>query len=117
MGFALAQHLGITDENGRITLNDLTPGATVTGGEVKTLEGSVLDTTPKSILIKSGEVQTLRLYNLKQGAIVIRKLDITSRCDKCWRDKVGSPPLGSKAASGLRLLLALRGGRTPMRMC
>ena len=63
------------DENGRIVLNDLTPGTTVTAREVKTLEGYVLDTTPKSILIKTGEVQTLRFYNAKQGAIVIRKLD------------------------------------------
>ena len=65
----------ITDENGRIVISGLTPGVTVTAREVKTLEGYVLDTTPKSILIKAGEVQTLRFYNQKQGAIVIRKLD------------------------------------------
>ncbi|WP_160667675.1 SpaA isopeptide-forming pilin-related protein, partial [Colidextribacter sp. OB.20] len=65
----------ITDENGRIVINDLTPGTTITAREVKTLEGYVLDTTPKSILIKAGEVQTLRFYNAKQGTIVIRKLD------------------------------------------
>ncbi len=65
----------ITDENGRIVLNDLTPGTTVTAREVKTLEGYVLDGSPKSILIKTGEVQTLRFYNQKQGTIVIRKLD------------------------------------------
>ena len=65
----------ITDENGRIVISGLTPGTTVTAREVKTLEGYVLDTTPKSILIKAGEVQTLRFYNQKQGAIVIRKLD------------------------------------------
>ncbi|MEY8420401.1 SpaA isopeptide-forming pilin-related protein [Oscillospiraceae bacterium 44-5] len=65
----------ITDENGRIVLNDLTPGTTVTAREVKTLEGYVLDGQPKSILIKSGEVQTLRFYNAKQGTIVVKKLD------------------------------------------
>lgn len=65
----------ITDENGRIVLNDLTPSTTVTAREVKTLEGYVLDTTPKSILIKTGEVQTLRFYNQKQGTIVVKKLD------------------------------------------
>ena len=65
----------ITDENGRIVINDLTPGTTVTAREVKTLEGYVLDTTPKSILIKAGEVQTLRFYNQKQGTIVVKKLD------------------------------------------
>ncbi len=65
----------ITDENGRIVLNDLTPGTTITAREVKALEGYVLDTTPKSILIKSGEVQTLRFYNKQQGTIVVKKLD------------------------------------------
>ena len=65
----------ITDENGRIVLNDLTPGTTVTAREVKALEGYVLDGQPKSILIKSGEVQTLRFYNAKQGTIVVKKLD------------------------------------------
>ena len=65
----------ITDENGRIVLDGLTPGTTVTAREVKTLEGYVLDGQPKSILIKSGEVQTLRFYNAKQGAIMVKKLD------------------------------------------
>ena len=50
----------ITDENGRVVITDLEPGTTVTAREVKTLEGYVLDGTPKSIEIKAGEVQTLR---------------------------------------------------------
>ena len=65
----------ITDENGRVVITDLEPGTTVTAREVKTLEGYVLDGTPKSIEIKAGEVQTLRFYNQKQGTLVIRKLD------------------------------------------
>ena len=35
----------------------------------------MLDTTPKSIKIKTGEVQTLRFYNEAKGTLVIRKLD------------------------------------------
>ena len=69
----------ITDENGRIVIYDLTPGTTVTAREVKTLEGYVLDGTPKSILIKAGEAQTLRFYNRAQGTIVIRKLDSVTK--------------------------------------
>ena len=69
----------ITDENGRIVIDDLEPGTTVTAREVKTLEGYVLDTAPKSIEIKSGEVQTLRFYNSKQGTLVIRKLDSVTK--------------------------------------
>ena len=65
----------ITDENDRIVIEGLEPGVTVTAKEIKTLEGYVLDTTPKSIKIKVGEAQTLRFYNAKQGTIVVKKLD------------------------------------------
>lgn len=68
----------ITDENGRVVINDLIPGTTVMAREVKTVDGFVLDGTPKSILIKAGEVQTLTFYNKKQGTLVIRKLDSVS---------------------------------------
>ena len=69
----------ITDENGRIVITDLEPGITVTAREVKTLEGYVLDTAPKSIAIKAGEVQTLRFYNEAKGTLVIRKLDSVTK--------------------------------------
>ena len=65
----------ITDENGRIVINDLTPGTTITAREVKTVEGYVLDTTPKSIQIKAGEVQTLRFYNTPSDGLTIIKKD------------------------------------------
>ena len=65
----------ITDEAGRIIITDLVPGTTVTARETKVPEGFVLDTTPKSIQIKEGEVQTLRFYNQKQGGLVIVKKD------------------------------------------
>ena len=69
----------ITDEAGRIVIDDLEPGTTVTAREVKTVEGYVLDGAPKSIAIKAGEVQTLRFYNSKQGTLVIRKLDSATK--------------------------------------
>ena len=69
----------ITDENGRIILEGLEPGSTVTAKEIKTVEGFVLDGTPKSIKIKAGEVQTLRFYNQKQGGLVIKKLDSVTK--------------------------------------
>lgn len=65
----------ITDDAGRIVITDLVPGTTVTARETKVPEGFVLDTTPKSIRIKEGEVQTLRFYNQKQGGLVIVKKD------------------------------------------
>ena len=65
----------ITDENGRVVINDLLPGTTVTAREVKTVEGFVLDGAPKSILIKAGEVQTLRFYNVRAGGLTVIKKD------------------------------------------
>ena len=69
----------ITDENGRIVIDGLEPGITVTAREVKTLDGYVLDGAPKSIEIKAGEVQTLRFYNETKGTLVIRKLDSVTK--------------------------------------
>ena len=63
----------ITDENGRVVIHDLIPGTTVTAREVKTVEGFVLDSSPKSILIKAGEVQTLRFYNVRAGGLTVIK--------------------------------------------
>ena len=65
----------ITDENGRIVIHDLIPGTTVTAREVKTVEGFVLDGAAKSILIKAGEVQTLRFYNVRAGGLTVIKKD------------------------------------------
>ena len=65
----------VTDENGRIVIEGLEPGVTIIAKEIRTLEGYVLDSTPKSIKIEVGDAQTLRFFNAKQGTIVIRKLD------------------------------------------
>ena len=65
----------ITDENGRVIIHDLIPGTTVTAREVKTVDGFVLDGAPKSILIKAGEVQTLRFYNVRAGGLTVIKKD------------------------------------------
>ena len=65
----------VTDESGKIVIDNLTPGTTITAREIKTVEGYVLDGAPKSILIKEGEIQTLRFYNKRAGTLVIRKLD------------------------------------------
>ena len=65
----------ITDENGRVVIHDRIPGTTVTAREVKTVDGFVLDGAPKSILIKAGEVQTLRFYNVRAGGLTVIKKD------------------------------------------
>ena len=70
-----------SDENGRIVIPNLEPGTTVTAKEIKVPDGVVLDSSPKSILIKKGEQsQTLRVVNKATGYLVIKKLDkLTSK--------------------------------------
>ena len=69
----------VTDKNGRIVLTDLVPGTTITAREIKTVEGFVLDSTPQSILIKSGEAQQLTFLNRKTGTLFIEKLDSVTK--------------------------------------
>ena len=64
----------ITDRNGRIVITDLVPGTTITAKEVKTVSGYVLDTTPQSILIKSGTAQTLTFFNKAEGGLDLIKV-------------------------------------------
>ncbi|MDE7262236.1 MAG: hypothetical protein K2N78_09300, partial [Oscillospiraceae bacterium] len=64
-----------TAENGRIEITNLTPGETISVKEIKTLEGYILDTQPKTVKITEGEAHTLKFYNQRKGTLVIRKLD------------------------------------------
>ena len=69
-----------SDDSGRIVIPNLEPGTTVTAREISVPDGVVLDSSPKSILIKAGEQsQTLRVVNKAQGTIVIRKLDSVTK--------------------------------------
>jgi len=73
-----------TDQFGRITIKDLTPGTVITARETKCLDGYVLDSTPQSIEIKSGEVQKLTFYNSVVGGLELIKV---SEADKTQRIK------------------------------
>ena len=71
-----------TDDYGRITLKGLKPGTVITAKETKTVDGYVLDGTPKSIEIKEGEAQTLTFYNAPVGGLELIKVsasDATKR--------------------------------------
>ena len=85
-GTVLGPNNGIykTDQFGRITIKGLTPGTVITARETKTLDGYVLDSTPQSIEIKSGEVQTMTFYNVPIGGLELIKV---SEADKTQRIK------------------------------
>ena len=65
----------VTDENGQIVLRDLEPGTVITAKEVKAADGYVTNSNPKSITIKSGDMQTMTFYNSPTGTLMIVKRD------------------------------------------
>lgn len=65
----------VTDQYGRIVITGLTPGATITAKEVKTVDGFVLDGTPQSILIsEDAQGQKLVFYNKRVGGLELIKV-------------------------------------------
>ena len=68
-----------TDKDGRISIPGLTPGATITVKETKTLDGYILDGQPQSILIKEGEAQSLTFWNKKAGGLIVNKIDAATK--------------------------------------
>lgn len=71
-----------TDAQGRITITDLAPGTVITAKETKTAEGYVLDSTPQSMEIKSGEVQTLTFYNAPAGGLELIKVNESDKTQR-----------------------------------
>ena len=81
-GAAVGTNNGIyyTDAAGDITIRNLEAGTTITVRETKTVDGFVLDSTPKTIEIKgNGENNELTFWNSRQGTLVIKKLDSVTR--------------------------------------
>ena len=64
-----------TDSRGQIVVENLIPGTTVTAREIRVPDEYVLDGTPHTIRIRSGEAQSLMLYNSRKGSLTIRKVD------------------------------------------
>ena len=68
----------ITDRSGRIVIEGLEPGMTVTAREICAAEGYVLDSTPQSIKINTGEAQSMTFYNERLGGLIVRKTNSIS---------------------------------------
>ena len=65
----------VTDQNGQVILHNLTPGTVITAMETQTASGYVPDSTPQSIVIRSGDVQTMVFYNSRKGSLTVNKID------------------------------------------
>lgn len=65
-----------TNAAGEIVIEGLEPGAVITAREIKTVEGFVLDGTPKTVKITAGpQAPELIFWNQRAGTLVIQKKD------------------------------------------
>ena len=62
----------VTDENGQFVITGLTPGVTVNVKQVATVNGYLMDGTPKNITIRSGNAQSLTFYNDPVQTLTVR---------------------------------------------
>ena len=69
----------VTDSAGTILIEGLDPNMTVIAKEVRQKDGYVLDDTPQSIKIKSGETVTIEFRNYPEGTLQIIKRDSSTR--------------------------------------
>jgi len=68
-----------TDKDGHITIPNLEPGTVITARETRTQAGYILDGTPQSITIKTGEVQSMTFWNKKAGGLIVNKIDALTK--------------------------------------
>ncbi len=65
-----------TNAAGEIVIEGLEPGTVITAREIKTVDGFVLDGTPKSVKITAGpQAPELTFWNKRAGTLVIQKKD------------------------------------------
>lgn len=69
----------VTDSAGTILIEGLDPNMTVVVEEVRQKDGYVLDDTPQSIKIKSGETVSLEFRNYPEGTLQVIKRNSSTR--------------------------------------
>ena len=69
----------VTDSAGTILIEDIDPGTTLVVKETRARDGYLLDDTPQTVKIKSGETVTLEFRNQPKGNLIINKLDSVTK--------------------------------------
>ena len=64
-----------TDSSGTVLIDGLTPGKSIVAKEVQAKDGYLLDDTPQTIVIRSGDTVTLEFQNQPKGSLLIEKRD------------------------------------------
>ena len=68
-----------TDKDGRIVIDGLTPGVTITARETKTIPGYVLDSTVREVSLYWGKTTTVELKNTPMGTLRVKKIDAITK--------------------------------------
>ena len=69
----------VTDSAGAFTITDVAPDTTLIIKETRAKEGYILDDTPQTVKVKSGEVVTVEFRNAPKGNLIIVKQDSVTK--------------------------------------
>ena len=69
----------VTDSDGTFTITDIIPDTTLIIKETRAKEGYILDDTPQTVKVKSGEVVTVEFRNQPKGNLIVVKQDSVTK--------------------------------------
>ncbi len=69
----------VTDSAGTFTITDIAPGTTLVIKEIRAKAGYILDDTPQTVKVKSGEVVTVGFRNQPKGNLIVVKQDSVTK--------------------------------------
>ena len=69
----------VTDSAGTFTITDIAPDTTLIIKETRAKDGYILDDTPQTVKVKSGEVVTVEFRNQPKGNLIVVKQDSVAK--------------------------------------
>ena len=69
----------VTDSAGTFTITDVAPDTTLIIKETRAKDGYILDDTPQTVKVKSGEVVTVEFRNQPKGNLIVVKQDSVAK--------------------------------------
>ena len=69
----------VTDSAGTFTITDVAPDTTLIIKETRAKDGYILDDTPQTVKVKSGEVVTVEFRNQPKGNLIVVKQDSVTK--------------------------------------
>ena len=69
----------VTDSAGTFTITDIIPDTTLIIKETRAKDGYILDDTPQTVKVKSGEVVTVEFRNQPKGNLIVVKQDSVTK--------------------------------------